>query len=58
MKQKRVSEEQIIGIFKEHEAGIADADLCCCQSALNRGSDSQLMIYRSCVFDLRAVSAQ
>ena len=28
MKRKRFSEEQIIGILKEHEAGIAVADLC------------------------------
>ena len=28
MKRKRSSEEQIIGILKEHEAGIAVADLC------------------------------
>ncbi len=28
MKRKRSSEEPIIGILKEHEAGIAVADLC------------------------------
>jgi putative transposase len=28
MKRKRFSEEQIIGILKEHEAGIAVSDLC------------------------------
>lgn len=28
MKRKRFSEEQIIGILKEHETGIAVADLC------------------------------
>jgi putative transposase len=28
MKRSRVSEEQIIGILKEHEAGISVADLC------------------------------
>jgi putative transposase len=28
MKRKRFSEEQTIGILKEHEAGIAVADLC------------------------------
>ena len=28
MKRKRFSEEQIIGILKEHEAGASTADLC------------------------------
>lgn len=28
MKRKRFSEEQIIGILKEHEAGFKTADLC------------------------------
>ena len=28
MKRKRFSEEQIIGILREHEAGIAVAELC------------------------------
>lgn len=28
MKRKRFSEEQIIAILKEHEAGVATADLC------------------------------
>jgi len=28
MKRKRFSEEQIIGILREHEAGMAVADLC------------------------------
>lgn len=28
MKKSRYSEEQIIGILKEHEAGIKTADLC------------------------------
>lgn len=28
MKRKRFSEEQIIGILKEHEAGASVADLC------------------------------
>ena len=28
MKSGRFSEEQIIGILKEHEAGVSDADLC------------------------------
>ena len=28
MKRKRFSEEQIIGILKEHEAGVSVADLC------------------------------
>ena len=28
MKRSRFSEEQIIGILKEHEAGVAVADLC------------------------------
>jgi putative transposase len=28
MKRKRFSEEQIIGILKEHESGLAVADLC------------------------------
>jgi putative transposase len=28
MKRGRVSEEQIIGIVKEHEAGVCVADLC------------------------------
>ena len=28
MKRKRFSEEQIIGILREHEAGVATADLC------------------------------
>ncbi|GLS30766.1 putative transposase [Mesorhizobium albiziae] len=28
MKRSRFSEEQIIGILKEHEAGISVADLC------------------------------
>lgn len=28
MKRSRFSEEQIIGIFKEHEAGASVADLC------------------------------
>jgi putative transposase len=29
MKRGRFSEEQIIGILKEHEAGVPVADLCC-----------------------------
>jgi hypothetical protein len=28
MKRNRFSEEQIIGILKEHEAGVSVADLC------------------------------
>lgn len=28
MKRNRLSEEQIIGILKEHEAGVSVADLC------------------------------
>ena len=28
MKRSRSSEEQIIGILKEHEAGVSVADLC------------------------------
>ena len=28
MKKKRFSEEQIIGVLKEHEAGVKTADLC------------------------------
>jgi putative transposase len=28
MKRKRFSEEQIIGILREHEAGVSTADLC------------------------------
>lgn len=28
MKGKRFSEEQIIGVLKEHEAGVKTADLC------------------------------
>ena len=28
MKRKRYTEEQIIGILKEHEAGMKTADLC------------------------------
>lgn len=28
MKKSRYSEEQIIGILKEHEAGVSTADLC------------------------------
>jgi hypothetical protein len=28
MKRKRFSEEQIIGVLKEHEAGAKTADLC------------------------------
>jgi putative transposase len=28
MKRSRFSEEQIIGILKEHEAGVSVADLC------------------------------
>jgi putative transposase len=28
MKRKRFSEEQIVGILKEHEAGIAVSELC------------------------------
>jgi len=28
MKRKRFSDEQIIGILKEHEAGVSVADLC------------------------------
>jgi hypothetical protein len=27
-KRKRITEEQIIGILKEHEAGVPVADLC------------------------------
>ena len=29
MKRSRFSEEQIIGMLKEHEAGAKKADLCC-----------------------------
>ena len=28
MKRTRFSEEQIIGVLKEHEAGVRTADLC------------------------------
>jgi putative transposase len=28
MKRKRFSEEQIIGVLKEHDAGVKTADLC------------------------------
>lgn len=28
MKRSRFSEEQIVGILKEHEAGVSAADLC------------------------------
>ena len=28
MKHKRFSEEQVIGVLKEHEAGVSVADLC------------------------------
>jgi len=28
MKRKRFTEEQIIGVLKEHEAGVKTADLC------------------------------
>ena len=28
MKRRRFSDEQIIGILKEHEAGVSVADLC------------------------------
>jgi putative transposase len=28
MKRKRFSEEQIVGILKEHEAGVSVSDLC------------------------------
>jgi putative transposase len=28
MKRKRFSEEQIIGVLKEHESGVKTADLC------------------------------
>ena len=28
MKRKRFSEEQIIAILREHEAGVSTADLC------------------------------
>jgi putative transposase len=29
MKQSRFTEDQIIGILKEHETGVSVADLCC-----------------------------
>jgi putative transposase len=29
MKRKRFSEEQIVGILKDHEAGVAVSELCC-----------------------------
>lgn len=29
MKKQRFSEEQIIGVLKEQEAGVKAADLCC-----------------------------
>jgi putative transposase len=28
MKRKRFTEEQIVGVLKEHEAGVSAADLC------------------------------
>jgi putative transposase len=28
MKRSRISEEQIIGIFKEHQAGLSAAQIC------------------------------
>jgi len=29
MKKSRYMEEQIIGMFKQHEAGVKTADVCC-----------------------------
>jgi hypothetical protein len=43
MKRKLLSEEQIIAILREHEAGVATADLCRkhgMSSALNSGLTS------------------
>ena len=37
MKRSRFSEGQIIGMMKEHQAGMSAADLCC-QSASDRDS--------------------
>ena len=41
MKRSRFSEEQIIGILKEHEAGISVADLC----RKHGVSDASIYIY-------------
>ena len=41
MKRSRFTEEQIIGIFKEHEAGVSVSDLC------RKHGVSDASIYRS-----------
>jgi putative transposase len=41
MKRSRFSEEQIIGILKEHEAGVSVADLC----RKHGVSDASIYIY-------------
>jgi hypothetical protein len=47
MKRKRFSEEQIIGILKEHEAGVPVAELCCkhgVPTAVREASGDQLVL--------------
>jgi len=44
MKRSRFSEEQIIGILKEHEAGVSVADLCCKHVV----SDASIYNWKAC----------
>ena len=43
MKRSRFSEEQIIGILKEHEAGVSVADLC----RRHGGSDASIYKWKA-----------
>jgi hypothetical protein len=41
MKRSRFTEDQIIGILKEHEAGVSVADLCRLQALLHKSCDGR-----------------